>query len=101
MQRRQNRREDQEPLLPVSGQPSSPHTAVKKDAQRLPKRTTKTSQKLTLFPEGISENVIADLQLEDDDQQLPHVTAKTQKEQWLSKLERKFLPRVTAYCTAK
>lgn len=56
---------------------------------------------MTLFPEGISENVIADLQMDDDDQQLPHVTAKTQKEQWLSKLERKFLPRVTAHCTAK
>eukprot|EP00842_Homolaphlyctis_polyrhiza_P003042 jgi/Hompol1/3739/HPOL_003334-RA len=36
----------------------------------------------------------------DEIPRLPHVTAKTQKERWLTKLERKWLPRVTAYCTA-
>jgi uncharacterized Rmd1/YagE family protein len=99
---KRNRREEQEPLLPVTGSSQhapSPSPVHKKDAQRLPKRTTKTSQKLTLFPEGLADTVVPELH-DDDDQQLPHVTAKTQKEQWLSKLERKYLPRVTAYCTA-
>ncbi|KAI9102496.1 hypothetical protein DFS34DRAFT_577083 [Phlyctochytrium arcticum] len=71
---------------------------------RAPKRTTKTSQKLTLFP----LDVPAATDTPDDDLDvepstipvLPHVTAKTQKERWLNRLEKKWLPRVTAYCTA-
>ncbi|KAJ3302959.1 hypothetical protein HDV03_004411 [Kappamyces sp. JEL0829] len=102
--------EDREPLLPVAGPssggavPNSNNTnanAVKKEPVRLPKRTTKTAQKLTLFPEGLNENVFLESESTvPDDPLLPHVTAKTQKEHWLSKLERKWLPRVTAYCTA-
>ncbi|KAH6574526.1 hypothetical protein BASA60_005433 [Batrachochytrium salamandrivorans] len=76
----------------------------KNQPQRMPKRTTKTSQKLTLFPEGAPVGTDADDFDRDDDlghiPQLPHVTAKTIKERWLTKLERKWLPRVTAYCTA-
>ncbi|OAJ45017.1 hypothetical protein BDEG_28185 [Batrachochytrium dendrobatidis JEL423] len=66
--------------------------------------TTKTSQKLTLFPEGGPAGAdVADFDNAQDCNQipqLPHVTAKTIKERWLTKLERKWLPRVTAYCTA-
>lgn len=52
---------------------------------------------MTLFPENDSE--LNQSTEAPPQSQLPHV-AKTQKEQWLSKLERKWLPRVTAYCTA-
>ncbi|EGF76844.1 hypothetical protein BATDEDRAFT_36144 [Batrachochytrium dendrobatidis JAM81] len=76
----------------------------KNQPQRMPKRTTKTSQKLTLFPEGGPAGAdVADFDNAQDCNQipqLPHVTAKTIKERWLTKLERKWLPRVTAYCTA-
>lgn len=89
--------EEREPLLPLAG-PTNTSSTTKKPPNQ-PKRTTKTSQKLTLFPEGLNENLVPDLKLLDDPL-LPHVSAKTQKERWLSKLERKWLPRVTAYCTA-
>ncbi|KAI8927394.1 hypothetical protein BC831DRAFT_434903 [Entophlyctis helioformis] len=72
--------------------------------QRMPKRTTKTSQKLTLFPEDMPGAVQASdfdaLDDRDEIPQLPHVAAKTQKERLLTKMERKWLPRVTAFCTA-
>lgn len=108
--------EEREPLLPLNGGVGSsggPTSAgalstsssiggvvVTKKPTSVPKRTTKTSQKLTLFPEGLNENA-NDSKSNVDDPLLPHVSAKTQKERWLSKLERKWLPRVTAYCTAK
>ena len=113
--------EEREPLLPLTGGVGSsssggPTSAgalstsssigansgvvVTKKPTSVPKRTTKTSQKLTLFPEGLNENA-NDSKSNVDDPLLPHVSAKTQKERWLSKLERKWLPRVTAYCTAK
>ncbi|KAI8909081.1 hypothetical protein EDD86DRAFT_191224 [Gorgonomyces haynaldii] len=93
-----------EPLLPVSstvgfqplqsGVAPQPYRPQKPEAQqRQPKRTTKTSQKLTLFPEGIETQ-------EEIEEEIPHPTTRTQKQQWVSKLERKWLPRVTAYCTA-
>ncbi|TPX67419.1 hypothetical protein SpCBS45565_g03807 [Spizellomyces sp. 'palustris'] len=92
--------------VPANPQPTSITTtqgkAGKADA-RMPKRTTKTSQKLTLFPADVptvhEPTIDLDEQL-DNIPQLPHVTAKTQKERWLSRLEKKWLPRVTAYCTA-
>ena len=93
--------EEREPLLPVAGPSSSSVLGGAKKDTRLPKRTTKTSQKLTLFPEGLNETSSAEYEQQQDDPLLPHVSAKTQKERWLSKLERKWLPRVTAYCTAK
>ncbi|KAI9003746.1 hypothetical protein BC832DRAFT_559834 [Gaertneriomyces semiglobifer] len=75
---------------------------------RMPKRTTKTSQKLTLFPADVPSDAIPDEDTQEVDAsddtytipQLPHVIVKTQKERWLSRLEKKWLPRVTAYCTA-
>jgi uncharacterized Rmd1/YagE family protein len=103
MSKRLLRREEQEPLLPITGSSQStapsPNQVHKKEIQRLPKRTTKTSQKLTLFPEALQETILDDSMIEGEDQ-LPHVSAKAQKERLLSKLERKYLPRVTAYCTA-
>jgi uncharacterized Rmd1/YagE family protein len=66
------RNEELEPLL-------------KKAADRQPKRTTKTSQKLALFPESQTEH---------------HEAMGAERERWLSTVERKWLPRVTAYCTA-
>ena len=126
-QRRQVDWEQYEPLLPTTStglsSPVGPTTrsagatspneyqqankqASKKDQQqqqpRMPKRTTKTSQKLTLFPDDV-EGEKQDQSLETDavdassQAQLPHA-AKNQ--QWLFKLERRWLPRVTAYCTA-
>nr|KAJ3420811.1 hypothetical protein HK105_005220 [Polyrhizophydium stewartii] len=86
------------PVLPFAG-------TGKNQAQRMPKRTTKTSQKLTLFPEGAPTGPdVGDFDAAEDGEMAPHLphvaAAKTQKERWLSKLERKWLPRVTAYCTA-
>jgi hypothetical protein len=49
--------------------------------ERQPKRTTKTAQKLTLFPDGLPE--------------------EEQKGSWIDNIERRFLPRVTAYCTSR
>jgi hypothetical protein len=92
-----------EPLLPITGSTDRGQASISstKKQTNVPKRTTKTSQKLTLFPEGLNETLgSADYKVLDDPL-LPHVSAKTQKERWLSKLERKWLPRVTAYCTAK
>ncbi|KAJ3063955.1 hypothetical protein HK102_008341, partial [Quaeritorhiza haematococci] len=66
---------------------------------RLPKRTTKTSQKLTLFPEGFPAAEVTDndalITNDEAAPQLPHVARKTQEEQFqlLSKLDRKWLPR--------
>ncbi|KAJ2985034.1 hypothetical protein HDV02_000798 [Globomyces sp. JEL0801] len=97
---RQPTRPEEEPLLPVqtahitSGGLSPAYVGVS-HTQRLPKRTTKTSQKLTLFPEG-TESV-----LPEQDPDLPHVIrSKSEKDQWFNNLERKYLPRVTAYCVA-
>ncbi|RKP04311.1 hypothetical protein CXG81DRAFT_2452, partial [Caulochytrium protostelioides] len=70
-------------------------------------RTTKTAQKLTLFPQD-AENLPNALFVPGDEEsdsqllgvQLPHVTAKTGNQYRLSKSERRWLPRVTAYSTA-
>ena len=63
----------------------------KQDSRLLPKRTTKQSQKLALFPG-------ADL-IDDGSDALPHVRT-IQPDYLLTRLGRKWLPRVTAYCTA-
>ncbi|KAI9209875.1 uncharacterized protein BJ171DRAFT_418314 [Polychytrium aggregatum] len=68
--------------------------------QRVPRRTTKLSQKLTVFPLAADDRTDDEFQEDELDDQLPHVSSKVRKEQWLSKLEKQWLPRVTAYCTA-
>lgn len=67
---------------------------------RAPKRTTKTSQKLTFFPSTSTTTSKSDLKGISPIPNLPHVSAKSLEEEWLSKLEKKWLPRCTAYCTA-
>src|SRR5829696_5324455 len=63
-------------------------------------RTTKTSQKLALFPEDleITSPVETDNKY-DQIGQLPQGTSRREAERF-SKKERQQLPRVTAYCTA-
>jgi uncharacterized Rmd1/YagE family protein len=78
---------DREPLLPTSFQ-VSPLNALGPQAKKQPKRTTKTSQKLKLFPEELIQDQI----FKED--------VKTITEEWPNNLERKYLPRVTAFCTA-
>jgi uncharacterized Rmd1/YagE family protein len=80
-------------LLPVTA------TAKKGDKSIPAKRTTKNSQKLKLFPEGEDSR---EKEEEIPDVTLPHVVKIAQaKNDWLlNKLERKWLPRVTGYCTA-
>ncbi|KAJ1559843.1 hypothetical protein HK096_010903, partial [Nowakowskiella sp. JEL0078] len=66
-----------------------------------PKRTTVTNRKLTLFPQTVpqtNEEVSEDFK--NSLPHLPHVIAKAPSAFWLNKLDRKYLPRVTAYCTA-
>nr|CAG8501357.1 4509_t:CDS:2 [Entrophospora candida] len=63
-------------------------------------RTTKTSQKLALFPEDLE--ITSPVETDDKyDQigQLPQGTSRREAERF-SKKERQQLPRVTAYCTA-
>ncbi|KAJ3215844.1 hypothetical protein HDU67_010264 [Dinochytrium kinnereticum] len=80
-------------------------------AQRMPKRTTKTSQKLALFPEdvlGVSQLPPEDISAVSLSQghsahippPLPHVVAKTAKEDLFYRVDKTTLPRATAYCTA-
>ncbi len=57
---------------------------------RQPKRTTKTSQKLTLFPRDVRNQDEPEV----DSAKVP------ESDLYLSRLERKWLPRVTGYCTA-
>ncbi|KAI8093306.1 uncharacterized protein BX664DRAFT_260365 [Halteromyces radiatus] len=68
-----------------------------------PNRTTKTSQKLKLFPEEEDQTVYMPEDLTADVYtqlaQIPHGTARVEAER-LSKMNRDDLPRVTAYCTA-
>ncbi|CAG8513931.1 9451_t:CDS:10 [Cetraspora pellucida] len=66
-----------------------------------PNRTTKTTQKLKLFPE---EQIVNNVEEVNDGKynqisQITQVTARREAER-LSKQERLKLPRVTAYCTA-
>lgn len=72
-----------------------------KPRTRPPKRTTKTSQKMTLFPD---EDTIKPGEVTDDDVynqlgQIPFGTERRDLER-LKTLDREQLPRVTAYCTA-
>jgi uncharacterized Rmd1/YagE family protein len=86
--------QNSEVILPVTA------AAKARDKAILAKRTTKNSQKLKLFPEGEDSR---EKEEEITDVNLPHVVKVTQskKEDWLlNKLERKWLPRVTGYCTA-
>ncbi|CAG8745554.1 1527_t:CDS:10 [Cetraspora pellucida] len=66
-----------------------------------PNRTTKTTQKLKLFPEEQIANNVEEVNDGKYNQisQLTQVTARREAER-LSKQERLKLPRVTAYCTA-
>jgi hypothetical protein len=68
-----------------------------------PNRTTKTSQKLKLFPEEDEQTLITsedlDASVYDQIAQIPHGFARLEAER-LSKIDRGHLPRVTAYCTA-
>ncbi|KAG2172740.1 hypothetical protein INT43_000087 [Umbelopsis isabellina] len=68
-----------------------------------PNRTTKTSQKLKLFPEEEDHKLIStddiDTSVYDQIAQIPHGDARLEAER-LSKGDRGHLPRVTAYCTA-
>ncbi|KAI8584718.1 hypothetical protein K450DRAFT_217673 [Umbelopsis ramanniana AG] len=68
-----------------------------------PNRTTKTSQKLKLFPEEDEQTLMTSEDLDatvyDQIAQIPHGFARLEAER-LSKIDRGHLPRVTAYCTA-
>lgn len=65
-----------------------------------PTRTTKTSQKLTLFPtEQQTTPPVETNETYNQIGQLPKGTARTEAEKF-SKQEKLLLPRVTAYCTA-
>ncbi|KAJ2959209.1 hypothetical protein NQZ79_g5291 [Umbelopsis isabellina] len=79
----------------------SPQPARPKPKQ--PNRTTKTSQKLKLFPEEEEHKLITsddiDTSVYDQIAQIPHGDARLEAER-LSKGDRGHLPRVTAYCTA-
>jgi uncharacterized Rmd1/YagE family protein len=76
-------------------------------------RTTKTSQKLTLFPADVPESELVVPSIDEENilphhqhhssypATLPHVAAKAPKEDFLRRVDKTTLPRATAYCTAK
>ena len=68
-----------------------------------PNRTTKTSQKLKLFPDNGSQAMLMPEEFDADVYsqlaQIPHGTAKVEAEK-LSKMNKEELSRVTAYCTS-
>ncbi|CAG8510290.1 5318_t:CDS:10 [Ambispora gerdemannii] len=66
---------------------------------KLPNRTTKISQKLTLFPEEYVPQVDEIGETYDQIDKIPEGTARIEAEKF-SREERDKLPRVTAYCTA-
>ncbi|ORZ13178.1 hypothetical protein BCR42DRAFT_493247 [Absidia repens] len=79
-----------------------PGISISRPKPKQPNRTTKTSQKLKLFPEEdqtiyMPDELTADVYTQLA--QIPHGTARTEAER-LSKMSRDDLPRVTAYCTA-
>ena len=79
-------------------EPQSPGRQRTKAKQ--PTRTTKTSQKLTLFPtEQQATPPIETTETYNQIGQLPEGTARIEAERF-SKQEKLLLPRVTAYCTA-
>ncbi|CAG8483462.1 6370_t:CDS:10 [Diversispora eburnea] len=84
---------------PLISTQAEPHVITRTKAKQ-PNRTTKTSQKLALFPE---EQVSVVDEIKDDKYnqigQIPQGTARKEAEKF-SKQERLRLPRVTAYCTA-
>ena len=76
--------------------------------QKQPNRTTKASQKLVVFPESyLSEARVTDLAsdygdgLDEKVVEYPYDIAKEKEAERLKKVDKKGLPRVTAYCTAK
>ncbi|KAG0051536.1 hypothetical protein BGZ83_003577 [Gryganskiella cystojenkinii] len=88
--------------LPVVGAGSA--AAVNRGKVKQPMRTTKTSQKLTLFPEEKDVPVLEDEFAFDDTTynqigQLSSTLARNDAHR-MSKLDRQKLPRVIAYCTA-
>jgi hypothetical protein len=98
-------------LLPLPlPQGHLPTTGPAKPKGNLPKRTTKTAQKLKLFPEGIVENLVPEALPGDEPLLLRPgrpvpLNTVTQQEHpkdaaYLNRLERKWLPRVTGFCTA-
>lgn len=89
--------------LPVSTTAQQQGLIVTRPKPKQPNRTTKTSQKLKLFPEEEDQTVYMPDDLTADVYtqlaQIPHGTARVEAER-LSKMNRDDLPRVTAYCTA-
>ncbi|KAF9171780.1 hypothetical protein BGX21_006797 [Mortierella sp. AD011] len=95
--------------LPTTGNPGVPAGANSaainaRGKLKQPMRTTKTSQKLTLFPEEKEVPVLEDEYAFDDTTynqigQLSSGTARNDAHR-MSKLDRSKLPRVIAYCTA-
>ncbi|KAK9767632.1 sporulation protein rmd1 [Basidiobolus ranarum] len=80
-------------------------SSLSRSKAKQPNRTTKTSQKLAIFPEEEQEAELLPGDLTEGDEvynqiaQIPSGTARFEAEQ-LSKLRRKQLPRVSAHCTA-
>ncbi|KAG0316897.1 hypothetical protein BGZ99_006619 [Dissophora globulifera] len=93
--------------LPTASVPNAVGAASNAAARskiKQPMRTTKTSQKLTLFPEEKDVPVLDDEYVFDDTTynqigQLSSGTARIDAHR-MSKLDRQKLPRVIAYCTA-
>ncbi|GJJ79071.1 required for meiotic nuclear division protein 1 [Entomortierella parvispora] len=83
---------------------ASSNAAINRGKVKQPMRTTKTSQKLTLFPEEKDVPVLEDEYVFDDTTynqigQLSSSMARNDAHR-MSKLDRQKLPRVIAYCTA-
>jgi uncharacterized Rmd1/YagE family protein len=106
---------EQEPLLPYEmraslsersndklhkDKPNQLRSSIGTKEKMMPKRTTKISQKLTIFPSTEGE-YSPSKERSSAEERLPHVAAKIDKERLFTSQERKWLPRVTAYATAK
>lgn len=88
------------PLISSQAEPQT--HVITRTKTKQPNRTTKTSQKLALFPEEqVSVSVVDERKDDKYNQigQIPQGTARREAEKF-SKQERLRLPRVTAYCTA-
>ncbi|KAI9244495.1 hypothetical protein BDA99DRAFT_529116 [Phascolomyces articulosus] len=81
----------------------TPTLANPRTKSKQPNRTTKTSQKLKLFPDEGNQTLVIPDEFDADVYsqlaQIPHGTAKVEAEK-LSKMNKDELSRVTAYCTS-